>query len=224
LSTAAGAANASAIVERHVAASGLGGLAAYAFTPPAAGAGAERGGDAFLEHLVTILRVCQTAEDEAVVLKEVCGRVRHHLHAVSVAFVAIRDARMQVVAVDGPRPESDIAERAIGAAIAIAPHRRDDRIEAAAPVIYGGAPVAAVCARWTLGATYDTSRAASVLMMTAAAAAPIVAVAVAKSEQPPPPDGSDLLGVSPAIVELRRHVECAAAAPFAVLIDGSMRR
>jgi DNA-binding NtrC family response regulator/tetratricopeptide (TPR) repeat protein len=213
-------ANSVAIVERHVAATGLCALAIYAIATPVGIAGAEIAGDAFLEHVVAILRVCQTAEDDSVVLKEVCGRVRQHLHAASVAFVAIRDTRARLVAVDGARMESDIAERATGAAITIAPHRRDDRIEAAAPVIYGGMPIAAVCARWTLGSTYDTSRAASILTMTAAAAAPIVAVAIAKTEQAAPPGGSDLLGVSPAIVELRRSVECAAAAPFAVLIDG----
>src|SRR5262249_57275295 len=56
--------------------------------------------------------------------------------------------------------------------------------------------------------------------MTAAAAAPIVAAAIARADQPPPSCGSELLGVSPAMVDLRRSVESAAAAPFAVLIDG----
>jgi DNA-binding NtrC family response regulator/tetratricopeptide (TPR) repeat protein len=210
--------NVAAIVERHVAATGLGALAAYAIATPAGGTGAEVAGDAFLEHLVGILHVCQTAEDDTVVLKEVCGRVRQHLHAASAVFVAVRDGRTRVLAADGARLDSDIAERATSAAITIAPHRRDDRIEAAAPVLYGGVPIAAICARWTLGSTYDTSRAAPVLTMTAAAAAPIVAVAIAKTEEAP--GGTDLLGVSPAIVELRRSVACAASAPFAVLIDG----
>jgi DNA-binding NtrC family response regulator/tetratricopeptide (TPR) repeat protein len=220
LSRADRVANVAAIVERHVAATGLGALAAYAIATPAGGSGAEVAGDAFLEHLVGIVRVCQTAEDDTVVLKEVCGRVRQHLHAASVAFVAIRDGRTRVLAADGARLDSDIAERATSAAMIIAPHRRDDRIEAAAPVLYGGVPIAAVCARWTLGSTYDTSRAAPVLTMTAAAAAPIVALAIARTEDAPTPGGSELLGVSPAIVELRRSVACAAAAPFAVLIDG----
>jgi DNA-binding NtrC family response regulator/tetratricopeptide (TPR) repeat protein len=210
--------NVAAIVERHVAATGLGALAAYAIATPAGGTGAEVAGDAFLEHLVGILHVCQTAEDDTVVLKEVCGRVRQYLHAASAVFVAVRDGRTRVLAADGARLDSDIAERATSAAITIAPHRRDDRIEAAAPVLYGGVPIAAICARWTLGSTYDTSRAAPVLTMTAAAAAPIVAVAIAKTEEAP--GGTDLLGVSPAIVELRRSVACAASAPFAVLIDG----
>ena len=63
---------------------------------------------------------------------------------------------------------------------------------------YGGASIAAICARWSLGSTYDTSRAASVLTMTAAAAAPVVAIAIDKRERTPAPGETELLGVSPA--------------------------
>ena len=51
----------------------------------------------------------------------------------------------------------EVAERAITSGIAIAPHRCGERIEAALPVIYGGATIGAVAARWTLGSTYDRS-------------------------------------------------------------------
>jgi DNA-binding NtrC family response regulator len=208
-----------AIVRRHVAATDLGALAAYVVEPRRSGGETAFAGDRLIDDLVAILRVCQTAEDDAVVLKEVCGRVRQHLHAASVAFVEVRDGRTRVIAVEGARPEGDSAERAMSAAITIAPHVRDERIEAAAPVVYGGAPIAALCARWTMGSTYDTSRAAAVLTMTAAAAAPIMAVAI-KTDADTPAGPSEFLGVSSAIVELRRSVECAASAPFAVLIDG----
>jgi DNA-binding NtrC family response regulator len=212
--------SAASIVERQVAGSGLGGLAIYAPPRAAICSAAPSAGDPFLEHIVAILRVCQTAEDDAVVLKDLCVRVRQHLHAASVAFVSLVDGQSRTLALDGPRCESDIADRAVAAAATIAPHRREDRVEAAAPVMYGGTPIAALCARWPLGSAYDTSLAAPALTMTAAAAAPVVAIAIEKRAQQVQPHDSGLLGVSAAMVELRRSVAAAAAAPFPVMIDG----
>jgi len=208
------------ILARHIAATGLGGLAVFfspRHGPPAAGSPAP---DAFLDHVVSILRVCQTAEEDAVVLKDVCVRVREHVHAAAVAIIAVREGQARRVAADGSTIDGDIAARAVQAQVTIAPHRRDDRIEAAAPVMYAGSPIAAICARWTPGSTYDVSRAASVLTMTAAAAAPVVAIAIESRQSSSPAGDGDLLGVSASMTELRRHISLAAAAPFSVLIDG----
>src|SRR5262249_3537778 len=92
-----------------------------------------------------------------------------------------------------------------------------------APIVYGGVVFGAICARWTVGSTYETSAAASILAAAAAAIAPIVASAAAKMEQPPANAGTMLAGATSAMVELRRSVERAAAAPFSVLIDGQGR-
>jgi DNA-binding NtrC family response regulator len=108
----------------------------------------------------------------------------------------------------------------MAAGITIAPHRCGDRTEAAAPVQYGGTPIAALCARWAVGSTYDLSRAANVLTMAATAAAPLVSAALVRRNQPAGAALGGLIGVTPAMVELRHAIERAAAAPFAVLIDG----
>jgi DNA-binding NtrC family response regulator/tetratricopeptide (TPR) repeat protein len=207
------------VVARRVAATGLGALALYASDPRVL-PGSSLVIDPFVDELVAIVRVCQAAEEETVVLKDVCVRVRQHLRAAAVAFVAVLGRRAEIVCGDGVRLDTAIAERAAEAGITIAPHRRDDRIEAAAPVQYGGRPIGALCARWTLGTTDDTSRAASVLTMSAAAAAPMLAATIARREQMVVEGASELLGVTPAMAELRSSVERAAAAPFAVLIDG----
>jgi DNA-binding NtrC family response regulator/tetratricopeptide (TPR) repeat protein len=207
------------IVARHVAATGLGALSLYAAGTAGAAVASPRA-DAFVEELVAILGVCQAAEDESEVLKQVCGRVRHHLRAAAVAFATVRDGRAEIVRVDGARIDLALAERTAAACITIAPHRHDDRIEAAAPVHYGGATIGVLCARWTLGSTDDMSRAASVLTMTAAAAAPMLAAAIATRADVPTGRDTELLGVSPAIADLRKAVERAASAPYPVLIDG----
>ena len=211
------------VVGRRVAATGLGALALYGSDPHVL-SGSSVVTDPFVDELVAIVRVCQAAEEETVVLKDVCVRVRQHLRAAAVAFVAVLGSRAEIVCGDGARLDTAIAERAADAGITIAPHRRDDRIEAAAPVQYGGRPIGVLCARWALGTTDDTSRAASVLTMSAAAAAPMLAAAIARRQQVVVESASELLGVTPAMTELRNSVARAAAAPFSVLIDGSIGR
>jgi DNA-binding NtrC family response regulator len=204
------------ILARHVAATGLGALALYVVEQRSR----EVGADPIVEEMVAILRVCQTAEDEAVVLKDVCARVRQQLHATAAGFVVTGSGRSEVMVGDGGRLETDVAERAIAAGVTVVPHRHDGRIDAAAPVHYGGAPIGALCARWTLGSTYDFSRAGVVLTVSAAAAAPILSAALARRHHVHVAGTGDLLGVTAVMAELRRTVERAAAAPFTVLIDG----
>ena len=164
-------ADCSELLRRQIASTGLKALALY--LPGAApAAGASLPAACEVGDVVAILRACQTAEDEAAVLKDLCGRIRTQLHAAGVGVMTSRNGHCDVLVGDGGRLDGDIAERAIAAGITIAPHRCGDRTEAAAPVQYGGAPIGALCARWTVGSTYDLSRAASVLTMAATAAAP----------------------------------------------------
>ncbi len=215
------------VIARHVASTGLGALALYVGRDgvnAASDASAsvdvnhhER--DPFAAELVAILRVCQTAADETTVLQDVCARLRQHLHAAAVGVVAVRGEHARVIASDGARFDTSIAERAVAAGITIDAHRHDTRIEAAAPMEYGGASIGALCARWSVGSTYDIARAGSVLAMSAAAAAPMLAAVIARDLQAVTAS-SDLLGVTAVMDELRRSIERAASAPFAVLIDG----
>ena len=102
----------------------------------------------------------------------------------------------------------------------IAPHQLDERVESAVPVRYGGAVIGALAIRWVIGSTPDPARVAGVAEMATAAAAPIVAAALAARRRSDVAAPSELLGTSEAMVEMRRAVERAASAPFAVLIEG----
>jgi transcriptional regulator with GAF, ATPase, and Fis domain len=175
--------------------------------------------ETFVEELVAILRVCQTAADEIELLKEVCGRLRQHLHAAAVAFVTVRGGLTNVVASAGSRLETEIAQRAAAAGTTIPPHCHHDRVEAAAPIVYGGETIGAICARWTIGSTYDNSRAGSVLTMSAAVAAPVLSAIVVRHVRGDEIAG-ELIGITPGMVALRQSVARAAAAPFGVLVDG----
>ena len=208
-----------AIAARHVAATGL--TALMLFLPAADATGRSAGTfDVSVDDFVDILHLCQSAEEESAVLKAVCGRLQHQLRAVAVAFFGLAGASCLPIASEGGRIECGIAERAIAGGIAIAPHQCEDRIEAAAPVRYGGSTIGVVAARWTLGASHDVSRAPTVLTMAAAAAGPAVSAVVARRVRTASPAATELLGISPAIAEVRRAVERGAGAPFAVLIEG----
>jgi DNA-binding NtrC family response regulator len=176
--------------------------------------------DPVVGDLVAILQVCQQAEDESALLRAVCARVRQRLHAAAVALIVPGDRSHGTIAADGARLEPEIARRAFGQGATIAPARVRERIESAALVEYGGKAIAALCARWTIGTTEDLSRAAAVLSMAAVAASPLVAAFLARQSQPVVTPALEFLGVTPGILDLRRDIERAAAAPFAVLIQG----
>jgi tetratricopeptide (TPR) repeat protein len=98
------------------------------------GSGPAAGVDPLVRELLGILNVCQDAEDERVVLGQVCVRVRKQLRAAAVTFVVSSNGRWDTLAADGPRIESDIGERACAAGVTIGPYRRGERLESAAPV------------------------------------------------------------------------------------------
>jgi len=212
------------VVKRHVRATGLDALALLV---PARAAAVGAAAPA-VDDLIEILRVCQNADEEHTVLAEVCTRVRRQLRAAAVAFVGLDAGAPVTIASEGGRIEPDIAGRAIASECAIAPHRHHDRIEAAAPVKYGGSIAGALVVRWTLGSTCDRSAAPAatpLLAMAATAAAPAVAAALARRTRDADlagPAGStgSLLGTSAALADVRRAIERAARAPFPVLVEG----
>jgi DNA-binding NtrC family response regulator len=169
-----------------------------------------------VEDSLEILRCSQAAADESAVLASTCATIKSRLGAAAVGFYGARGTVASIVS-EG-RLDADIAERVVALGQVIAPHRVAERIEGGAPVRYAGETIGALVGRWTLSSVYDASRSASVLAVAAAVAGP--AVAAALSQQNAPADADDFLGSSPAIHEVRRWIERAAAAPFAVLICG----
>jgi DNA-binding NtrC family response regulator/tetratricopeptide (TPR) repeat protein len=204
------------IVSRHVASTGLFALALYFPSQPITRTGSP---DPMVEAIVDILDVCQTAEDENAVLAEVCRRIRSRVRAVATACAAARGTGCAVIASDG-RIELGIAERAVAAGIAIAPHQCHERIESAVPIRYGGAIVGALVARWTIGTPHDLSQAVALLTAAAAAVAPIMSAVAARRRRLSESGLADLMGASAAMAEVRLAVERAAGAPFAVLVEG----
>ena len=210
------------VVRRHVAATRLEALALFA--PETAG---QSGSDIHraVEDAIEILRSCQTAEDDGTVLTDVCARLRLRLNAAVVGFFGRASGGLVLLASEGSaRLDSRIGDRVVAAGQLITPHIRDEVIEGGTPVRYGGDTVGALVGRWAFGSPPDVPRASALLTMAATAAGPALAGAVARRREAADQGTGELLGVSGAMVEVRQAVERAAAAPFAVLIEGPSGR
>ena len=169
---------------------------------------------------IDILNLCQSGEDEAAVLAEICRRVRERLHAIGIAiFVRDGEALVQIAA-DGNRIEPSIAARAIDARQAIPPAQINERIESAVPIRYAGETLGALAARWTVAAPRDHARAEMILTMTATAAATAVSAVVARRRAAAGTGIVEILGSSRGIADVREAIERAAAAPFPVMVEG----
>jgi len=172
-----------------------------------------------VEDVISILRICQTAADETTTLTQVCEQVQRQVDAAAAAFFGVEAGGLARLASHG-RIESGAAQRAVDAGVFIAPHQIDERVEAAAPVKYGGAIVGALAMRWIISSAPNHDRVAAVADMAIAAAAPVIAAALSARRRSETTVFNELLGVSETMVEVRRAVERAASAPFAVLIEG----
>jgi DNA-binding NtrC family response regulator len=203
------------VAAQHVRSTGLGGLALFAPPRPSQGPGLT-----VVRDLVDILQCCHVAADDAGVLAALCARLRVALDAAAVGFFAGGGTTPVPSATDGGRLEPGIAARVLDVDQPIAPRQVDGRIEAGAPVRYGGRRIGALVARWTLASTVAEREALALLATAAAAAAPALAAVLAKRQAPALAITSHLLGTSQAIVNVRDAVERAAPAPFAVLIQG----
>jgi DNA-binding NtrC family response regulator len=203
------------IVARHAAASGLPALTLFGSAP---GVGSAL--NSVVDDALAMLRACQSAEEEAHTLVVVCEQAQRRLEAAAVAFFGLEGGLCVRLAGTASRIDAAVADRAATSGVAIAPHRLDDRVEAALPVRYGGAIVGAMAVRWALNRSPDGARVASVLMMAATAAAPMVQSMLAGRLRAVSPATDGLLGISPAMADVRRAAERAANAPFAVLVEG----
>jgi transcriptional regulator with GAF, ATPase, and Fis domain len=177
-----------------------------------------------LHEVGQVVRICQESPDEDGALAGVCGSVRERLGAATVLVWDGTPPGVALAAAGSAATSScAAAQRAVDTGLCIPPTRSGAYYEAAAPVVYAGAPIGALAARWTIDATIDPARATPLLVAAATACAPTVRLALDRRRTPPVPARPGdvlILGVSPAIEEIRRAITRAAMAPFAVLIEG----
>ncbi len=179
-----------------------------------------------MEDVLDLLRCCQGSEERADSLTRVLSLLRDRLQASGVGCYLESGGGGRaaggaiLVAIDGRRPTGETAARVLAAQRSIAPHTSGGGIEGGSPVRFDGRILGAFVARWSIGAQVDAPRASALLATAATAAAPAVAAAVQVRQSMASSAADDLLGISQAMHEVRRAIESAAAAPYAVLVEG----
>jgi DNA-binding NtrC family response regulator len=171
------------------------------------------------EDIAELMQCSQVAEDDMTVLVAVCARVRRRLHAAAVAFFLVDREQLVCAAAEGVRIDQATPARVLTANQLVLPHP-GDRIEGGVPVRYGGRVIGALVATWMPGATYLAADVSLLLSVGATAAGPALSGLIARRAADLASRTADLIGVSRAIADVRVAVERAAAAPFAVLVEG----
>lgn len=175
-----------------------------------------------LAQVTEVLFLSHEIEDEREALSRAAQTIRRQAGALAVGFFAKDGSEMFPVATCGVIA-TGVAARSGDSGLCIEAHRTTAGIEAAVPVRYAGAILGALSVRWTVDGPMDSSHATALMMLAAAACAPMLRTAVDRRNTPAESvihEGSDLLGVSPALDEVRRAILRASSAPFTVLIEG----
>ena len=176
-----------------------------------------------VDDFVDVLRICQDIEDEQTALARVGALLRDRLQAASVAFVAREGGAARVVARIGSEAAGvGVAVRSMETGVPVSPGRREGPVESAWPVRHAAEIIGAVWCRWSAGMPVATEHAATLLGIAAAATAPSLRLAIARTQTlaSRPNPVPELVGDSPAMVEVREAIVRAAGSPFPVVIEG----
>ena len=174
---------------------------------------------------LSLLHLTQNAEDDGVALQTMLGHVATCVRAGRVEVQSSAAGAVATIAAAGGGLQPRIGSRALEAEVRVGPECVDGAWEVAVPIRLGSRALAALTCRWPIGRV-PPSEIGSVLEIAAAIAAPRVEallagkVEIARAAEAMP----QLVGVSDAVADVRRAVARAAAAPFSVLIEGSICR
>ena len=173
-----------------------------------------------LEELRGLLTWVHQLDSETDALSRAASAIGRHVHAAGVSFFACTRTGSRLVAAAGTAAEA-VARRAIAIAQSIPPERAGGGMDGAVPVHYLGRCVGALALRWSVEGPASEAHALAFASASAAVCAPLV-YALVERESPPIRDEAsfDLIGVSNAIVDVRKAIARAANAPFTVLIEG----
>ena len=173
-----------------------------------------------IDGLRELLSLSHQFEDEAEALGRAAAAVRTHIRAIGVGFFGGINNEARLFGAAGV-VNTLMARRSFDAGMPIKPEPSAAGVEAAVPIRYLGRFVGALAVRWTVEGSEHGERAMAFCSAAAAACAPLVYVLLERQLTPTPmATSSDLVGVSPAMEDVRRAISRAANAPFTVLIEG----
>jgi DNA-binding NtrC family response regulator len=178
---------------------------------------------ALVEDILSLVRICQVVEDERISLERLARTLRERLRTSAAGFFGVDGDTRPLLAWSGNCADLEgIARRVTDTGLQIGPRRTPGGTEGASAIHYGGEPIGAVACRWPADVVVADD-AHGLLDAAAAAAGPCVRAVLDRRIAPAAPCAereADLLGGSPAMIDLRAAVLRAARVPFPVLVQG----
>jgi DNA-binding NtrC family response regulator len=175
-----------------------------------------------VDGLTLLLSLCQEFEDEKEALNRAAVTIQGQTAALGVGIFGSTRNDAPPFATAGS-VSSSLGRRCIDRGLPIQTERSAAGVEAATPIRYLGRVIGCVVTRWSVEGPCNVPRVMAFAAAAAAACAPIVYVRLERDSagsREATDAGSDLIGVSPVIEEVRRLIGRAANAPFTVLIEG----
>ena len=168
-----------------------------------------------------LVRLAQDEEDDGRAIEQLLEVSARRLHATRVDLWSADAGPVTMVRSAGSGLASTIGARVIDAGIVIGPDRSAPPFQLGVPIRIGPRLIGALVARWPVDRT-PVRDASDILELVAAVAAPRVDALLhrARTEAEAATLIPELVGVSRAITAVRQAVARAAAAPFAVLVEG----
>ena len=168
-----------------------------------------------------LLRLAHEEEDDRRALQRLLERVARELHPTRVDLLSCDAGPASTLVTTGRGLATHLGPRVLEAGIVIPEEVDNGGREIGIPIRLGARLLAALVCRWPLGRE-PPPQAVEALDLTAAIAAPRVDALLAGLRETLRASTSvpELIGSSAAMTEVRRAIERATRAPFAVLIEG----
>ena len=170
---------------------------------------------------IGLLRLMHEDEDDLSAMRLIVHRVSQELQASRLDVLSNAAGPVTAICGVGEGMSTRLGTRVLEAAFAIGPERQGGGWEMGVPVRCGSRMLAAVVCRWPVDRVVPAD-AAELLELAAVIAAPRLEALVAarRDEAKAATAVPELLGASEAMANVRKAIVRAAAAPFAVLIEG----
>jgi len=170
---------------------------------------------------IGLLRLMQEDEDDGSAIKRLVQRISEEMHASRLDVLSNAAGPVTSICAVGDGLPTRLGARVLEAAFAIGPERQGGGWEIGVPVRLGSRAPGAIVCRWPVDRVVPAD-AADLLELAAVIAAPrLDALLAARREDAKAATAvPELLGASEAMATVRKAIVRAAAAPFAVLIEG----
>ena len=170
---------------------------------------------------IALLRTAQEDDDDMAAVRRVIARMATELHASRIDVLSHAAGPPTTVCSSGDGLATKLGVRVLETGLAIGPERQNGGMELGIPVRFASRVVAALVCRWPVDRAISRDAGELVELATVMVAPRLDAWLAARHEEAKAATAvPELLGVSEAMATVRKAIVRAAAAPFAVLIEG----